>query len=196
MQAEEAGARKKALRQAIDQQVSRLTTEAVENASLAVCRRLLDLSCIHEADWVALYAAFGKEVDLGDLAVELSDEGTHLCYPRFDRQRGVYEMVAVRDPMCDLRPGHWGLLEPLPELPAISDDIRRFETTWLVPGCAFDTEGHRLGRGGGYYDRLLADVRGMRIGIALQTQMVDSIPLESHDATMNIVVTNQQTYVC
>jgi 5-formyltetrahydrofolate cyclo-ligase len=65
----------------------------------------------------------------------------------------------------------------------------------LVPGLAFgESDGSRLGRGGGYFDRLLArpEVRARRIGVAFEIQVVESVPCEAHDARVPELVTNDQ----
>lgn len=65
----------------------------------------------------------------------------------------------------------------------------------IAPGVAFDTKGNRLGRGKGYYDRLLATTNATKIGVAYHFQMVDDIPAEPHDVPMDIVITDRAVYV-
>jgi 5-formyltetrahydrofolate cyclo-ligase len=59
----------------------------------------------------------------------------------------------------------------------------------LVPGVAFDLHGRRLGRGKGFYDRLLADVRGKTCGVAFDEQIVREVPVEPHDSDVNCILT-------
>ena len=66
----------------------------------------------------------------------------------------------------------------------------------LVPGRAFDALGGRLGRGGGYYDRFAgACPQALRVGVAHQLQVVASVPMEAHDAPMDVLVTDRQVTV-
>lgn len=58
----------------------------------------------------------------------------------------------------------------------------------IIPGMAFTPDGHRLGRGKGYYDRLLPQLSCKKIGLAFHFQIVDHIPCESHDIKMDMVV--------
>ena len=58
----------------------------------------------------------------------------------------------------------------------------------IIPGMAFTPDGHRLGRGNGYYDRLLPQLSCKKIGLAFPFQIVDHIPCESHDIKMDMVV--------
>jgi 5-formyltetrahydrofolate cyclo-ligase len=59
----------------------------------------------------------------------------------------------------------------------------------LVPGVAFDLHGGRLGRGKGYYDRLLKELRGTTCGVAFDQQVVEAIPVEPHDVRLDHVLT-------
>lgn len=63
----------------------------------------------------------------------------------------------------------------------------------VVPGIAFDRKGRRLGRGKGFYDRLLAGSKATKIGIGYEFQLVDEVPTESHDIPMDIVITEKTT---
>ena len=81
--------------------------------------------------------------------------------------------------------GSFGILEPAPNAPlalAKADLI-------LVPGLAFDRGGVRLGRGGGYYDRLLTDFEGLRVGVCFEESVLERIPAEPHDARMDFLMT-------
>ena len=59
----------------------------------------------------------------------------------------------------------------------------------IVPGVAFDHAGHRIGRGGGFYDRLLPQYRAVRVGICFGFQYLETIPAQEHDIRMDWVVT-------
>ncbi|HZL13918.1 MAG TPA: 5-formyltetrahydrofolate cyclo-ligase, partial [Verrucomicrobiae bacterium] len=59
----------------------------------------------------------------------------------------------------------------------------------LVPGIAFDLRGNRLGRGQGFYDRLLAETSGVKCGVCFDGQLVEKIPAEPHDARVNFIFT-------
>lgn len=65
----------------------------------------------------------------------------------------------------------------------------------VVPGVAFDRSGRRLGRGKGFYDRLLADTSAVKIGICYEFQLVDELPAEKHDIPMDIVITEKTTII-
>jgi 5-formyltetrahydrofolate cyclo-ligase len=81
-------------------------------------------------------------------------------------------------------------LEPKPEAvrPVANDHI----DVALVPGLAFDETGNRLGRGMGYFDRILQDLRGVKIALAYDFQVLSEVPTEAHDTPMDFIVTEKR----
>lgn len=65
----------------------------------------------------------------------------------------------------------------------------------IVPGVAFDRKGRRLGRGKGFYDRLLGESKAIKIGVGYEFQLVDEVPSEAHDVPMDIVITEKATII-
>lgn len=65
----------------------------------------------------------------------------------------------------------------------------------VTPGVAFDRKGTRLGRGKGYYDRLLATTKATKIGVAYHFQMIDELPAEPHDVPVDMVITDRDIYI-
>ncbi len=117
--------------------------------------------------------------------------------------------------LADSHPGLWGSYTPLrgePNLnwstdlcfPRVSGDQLIYSTPQgdvsprqiagvLVPGLAFDRMGVRLGRGGGYFDRFLSDFAGLKVGVCFQEQLVDSLPRDSWDVQMDVVITESES---
>lgn len=82
------------------------------------------------------------------------------------------------------------------EEPTGSDTVNADEIELIVvPGVAYDRKGHRLGRGKGFYDRLLAESKATKIGIAYEFQIVDEIPTEPHDISMDIVISPSACHI-
>lgn len=65
----------------------------------------------------------------------------------------------------------------------------------VTPGVAFSSKGGRLGRGKGYYDRLLSTTRATKIGVGYHFQIIDELPLEPHDVPMDFVITDKEIYI-
>lgn len=89
-----------------------------------------------------------------------------------------------------LQLGAFHIEEPTGDETCKIDDIELI----VVPGVGFDPEGHRVGRGKGYYDRLLATSHATKIGIGYDFQIVDSIECEPHDIGVDIVITDKSYY--
>src|SRR3712207_8849667 len=111
------------------------------------------------------------------------------------RDIGVTGVQTCALPIWDLLAGTWGIREPrLDRCARVEPHIIDFV---LVPGLAFDSWGGRLGYGGGFYDKLLAD--GLSpctwlVAGAFECQMVEKIPLNEHDMPMDVVVTENGHY--
>lgn len=84
----------------------------------------------------------------------------------------------------DLTAGEYGIAEPTGEL---FTDYDRIDLA-IVPGLAFDRNGHRLGRGKGYYDRLLPHITARKAGLCFPFQRVEHVPTEATDVTMDEVI--------
>lgn len=123
----------------------------------------------------------------------LEDRDRRLYFPRFISESGKYEMANVTDISNQLVPGRYGILEPVPFLPSLTA-AESEEAIWLVPGLSYSpVTGARLGRGGGFYDRLLDRKSGLKIGVASDCQLIDELPSESHDIRMNLIITESKT---
>jgi 5-formyltetrahydrofolate cyclo-ligase len=138
------------------------------------------------ANSVLFYAPFAAEPDVWRLLSDALAAGKSAFLPRFDSQKENYVVCEVRDPAADIETGQFGIREPRAGCPKIS--LNRLDLI-LVPGIAFDLEGRRLGRGKGYYDRLLAELEGEKCGVAFDQQIVNRVPVEPHDMRLNCIVT-------
>jgi len=143
-------------------------------------------SAWQKARAVLFYAPLPDELDLLALLEHALAEGRTAVLPRFITERGVYAACRIEDFSRDCAPGNFGIREPGARCPIFP--LNRLDLA-LVPGVGFDATGHRLGRGRGYYDRILAEAAGTRCGVAFDEQVVEQIPFEPHDMTMNCILT-------
>jgi len=168
-----------------------LTPEFRRTADRAIRARVMALPEARDCRALALYATDGVEPDLTPLMREAA--GKLLLFPRYRADRGEYEFAVVSGP-ADLTPGKFGLLEPAADCPSADPETVRRETLHLVPGLAFDGRGIRLGRGGGFYDRLLSGVTGPVCGVFYRCQFsAEDLPAEAHDRALGIAVTEDFT---
>lgn len=135
---------------------------------------------------VLLYRAQPPEFSAVGLTNGAWRVGKRVLFPRInDAKAGTLSLHEVTR-WGQLQPGTFRLLEPMPdcpEVPAEEVDLA------IVPGLAWDAKRHRLGRGGGFYDRLLPRVAAPAWGIGFDCQLVDEVPAEPHDQAMERVWT-------
>jgi 5-formyltetrahydrofolate cyclo-ligase len=139
-----------------------------------------------EAKSVLFYAPLPDEIDLLPLLHQALDEGKTVALPRFFPENGAYGACQIENFSRDCAPGKFGVREPVPRCAIFP--LNRLDLA-LVPVVGFDAAGHRLGRGKGYYDRILAEVAGTRCGVAFDEQMAEEIPAEPHDMPLNCILT-------
>lgn len=158
-----------------------------------IVERLLQHPDVHRAKTVLLYAHYGSEVATDDLAKELLKRGKAVAYPKMTTVAGLMTLWRVKN-LDALIPHKHGIRAPdvtrsAPIEPLSLDCV-------IYPGIAFTRGLSRLGQGGGYYDRLsskLAD-NCARIGVCFETQVVDTLPQQDHDAKVHWVVTEATVY--
>jgi len=124
------------------------------------------------------------EADPSLLLARLIELGCQVAFPRVTAKAQPLEFHHVPDGAV-MAPGSFGIHEPLDSWP------RAVPGLLLVPLLAFDASGHRLGYGGGFYDRTLAQLQVPAIGIAYAGQEVASLPRGPHDRTLDMVLTEQ-----
>jgi 5-formyltetrahydrofolate cyclo-ligase len=131
------------------------------------------------------YAALPGEIDPSPIVDAGLAAGKTVYFPRL--QEGTLKFLAALP--SALRPGAFAIPEPL-EGALLLD---KSSTLFLVPGVAFDSRGTRLGRGGGHYDRALADhAAGFRLGLAADSQLAARLPHDDWDQPMDGVITEQR----
>ena len=152
-----------------------LTPEERTAASDAVCAKLAELQFRPP---IAVYLASPQEIDLSPFIRKMRTTGVTVVAPRWNGE--TYELAVLKGlDDAHLRQGPMGIREP-----AEAEIVPPREVgVWLVPGLAFTRNGKRLGYGGGWYDRLLADATkdAVKLGIAHAFQVVDDLPSEPHD---------------
>ena len=126
------------------------------------------------------------EPDIWPTFIEALASGKQLSLLRYSPDGDRYVPCLVRDLSRDLQPGQYGILEPGPQCPIF--DLMRLDLA-LVPGIGFTLNGGRLGRGKGYYDRLLAEVPALKCGVAFDCQIASEFPMEPHDVQLNCILT-------
>lgn len=171
-------------------QMRRLLRDAPSDP-LPICEAVFHwLSSRPALQTIAVFAALPGEVDLTEMITR--HPGPRWVYPRIDENELRFH--AVQNPALELIPGAFGVREPSPTLPVIpTHQIDAF----LCPGLAFDARGGRLGRGRGFYDRMLADARpdAEKIGVCFPSQIVTDTFSEPHDIHMDDVLCEYPLFI-
>mgnify|MGYP000555655115 CR=1 FL=1 len=165
---------KEALRKEFLRRRAAVPPEERQQKSLAASERVLGLDTYRAARAILAYRPIGAELDPGPIIAHAVSSGRLVYYPRVV-DAGL-EFAATVDP----HPGRGS--------PAAGAALE--STVVLVPGVAFDHRGVRLGRGGGHYDRALAQLRhGVRVGLAFEIQLAPELPRDPWDVLMDCIVT-------
>ncbi len=158
---------------------SLLEDEEVHRKSNAICARLLSIPEIENARAVMLYSSIGNEVQTGP-AIHILKSKKIIALPRMEPGK----IIAAALDEKGLSQGGHGIMEPLGNEMSY-DEIDAV----VVPVVAFDAGCNRIGRGLGHYDRFLKQAKAFKIGLAFDCQETDSIPVESHDVQLDMVIT-------
>jgi 5-formyltetrahydrofolate cyclo-ligase len=154
--------------------------------SAKICDAIASHPSWRRATIVGIFAPMETEPDIEKLWTHA--EGRTICYPTI--RLGGLDFIGVSGPES-VAVGQFGIREPIFDqariIPPDTFDLI------LVPGAAFTANGERLGRGGGFYDRLLASpgFRAFKVGVCFDRQIREAIPVEPHDQRVHRVVTEK-----
>ncbi|MCD6390164.1 MAG: 5-formyltetrahydrofolate cyclo-ligase, partial [Desulfobulbaceae bacterium] len=145
-----------------------------------------------KAGTIFSYAHFRSEVETLPLIRQALARQMRVTVPLTLVAESRLEAYEIQDPAKELKPGYCRIPEPDPGQ-AKQIDPAEIEVV-LLPGSVFDLCGGRLGYGGGYYDRFLdrEAPRALRIGLAFELQVVDTVPLLAHDERVHFLVTEER----
>ncbi|MGN0305822.1 MAG: 5-formyltetrahydrofolate cyclo-ligase [Lachnospiraceae bacterium] len=180
--------RKKAIRKLLLTGRNQITEEKREADSHAIRKALLKHPWFKQADSIYLYASYGSEVDTWVLGRNCLEQKKQLFFPKI-LKAGQMEFYPVAS-LDELKEGYGGIKEP----PLSLKEERKKDWNSLLmimPLVGFDEEGNRLGYGGGFYDRYLADKPKMRtIALAFEEQCLkEGLPVDSFDLRPQVILT-------
>lgn len=175
---------------------NQISPDILADNSALIADNLFRLAEFMAAKTVMFYASFKSEVQTMNAIARALRQGTRVALPLSLPEEKQLRPYLISNPARDLRPGYCGIPEPDPAW------ARLLEPTEIdlviIPGCVFDLDGGRLGYGGGFYDRFLADQApaAFRVALAFEMQVAagTSLPMAPHDQPMDCLVTEQQTY--
>lgn len=179
---------KQALRKQFREKRHALPPQLRGGKNLLITRKLLELQEFKDAKSVLFYVSIPDEPDTHKAIQKSFDLGKNVYVPKVN---GEHLRICPLLDLEELKPGDLGILEPCePISEAHPKDIDLI----VIPGLAFDKKGHRLGQGGGHYDRLLKETKGFKVGLAFDEQVTEELPTEAHDVPLNMLLTDAHSF--
>ena len=176
---------KKLLRQQIKDAVSRLSPQEKAETSVIIEKRIESLPLFAEARTILLFYSLPDEVN------------THEWIAHWNGKKRILLPVVKGETLIirpyspgEMKPGSFGIAEPTGE---DITDLSIIDMV-IVPGVGFDPKGNRLGRGKGFYDRLLKKLDAPFIGVAYDCQIAECIPALPHDVSMSLIISKSNIY--
>ena len=189
---EEIREKKQVIRNNIAKILEELSDEELSKKNKQVEDRLFEFANFLEAKIVLLYVNNKLEVTSRNIIKKCFDFNKIVILPAFDIKKHKMKLLKVDDLDNDLTTGPRGILEP---------DINRCKIVpvdcidlAIIPGVAFDEKGGRIGTGEGYYDRFIPklSITTRKVAIALECQIIQQVPVESHDKHVDIIITEKR----
>ena len=163
-----------------------LTAEYKQEADEKIIENILSLPEYMQAETVFAFVGTEREINTMPLLNAILNAGKKLCVP-LCTGAGIMELKEIRA-LSELSPGTMGILEPARECRTVLPEETDLA---IIPCVSCSHAGIRLGHGGGYYDRFLAEYNGQCALICREALMTESIPTEAHDVTIDCVVTER-----
>lgn len=178
---------KRELRDGIKARRRALPPEAKAEADRAIARRLLDTWQYRECETLMIYASTAIEVDTYRVIERALADGKRVALPRcIPGTRNMnFHYVGSLD---ELSPGTFSVNEPSADAPLVSRPERAL---MVVPALSLDWSGYRLGYGGGYYDRYIAEFKGRTIGICYSSDCRRRLRHGRFDRTVDVIITEE-----
>lgn len=179
--------RKTEIRTEVKRRRAEASPECLHEASLRIKERFVKLEAYAQAEILLAYVDAKREVETRLLMQQAWEDGRKVAAPRVDGD-GIMHYYYIES-LEDLEPGSFGIMEPKKSCPLCETE----RGLLLMPGVAFDEHCHRVGYGGGYYDRYLERHPGLvHIALAFEFQVFPEVPFEDHDILPELIVTQER----
>lgn len=181
------------LRKEILKKRRELASDEVSEKSEQILERLKSTPLIDSAHVIMCYMDFRNEVETANIIEYLWSQDKVVVLPKVNKEMQMLELYQIEG-FKDMIQSNMGILEPSTELPRVLEtDIDLI----LAPGVAFDLKGYRMGYGGGFYDKLIPNLRAdcHIAALAFEIQLVEKLPVEAHDQPMSSIITEARWLV-
>lgn len=183
---------KKEIRREVLRKRDSLSLQVRRELSDRICDNLFNLKEFQRAKVVHFFLTTKSEIITEEAIRKAMSVGKEIVVPIMDKEQRRICLSKIEDYDQELMMMPHGIPEPRPEfnrcVPLCDVELM------VLPGVAFDIQGHRLGYGAGYYDRLLEDAgcRPILVALAFEIQIVDEIPVGNHDVRMDKIITEER----
>jgi 5-formyltetrahydrofolate cyclo-ligase len=186
--------KKLALREAALSRRNALSEHQCLLRSAAIQTRAIQLPAYASARSVVLYSPVQNEVRTEEILEKALTLGRRVFYPRTIMD-GTGQFIRISS-SADLRAGRYGILEPTGTEELSDGDLDSLIA--FIPGVAFDAAGNRLGRGQGWYDRILTGLgsQATLVALAYDFQVVEEVPTDAWDRKVHYIVTETNVIDC
>jgi 5-formyltetrahydrofolate cyclo-ligase len=187
--------RKRRIRSEMKKILASLGAEEYAGKSGKICGSIFSSSLWAGLSVLAAFLPLPGEPDLRPLLGQALAGGKKVCLPRIEGEDIVFHFVSGLEE--NLASHAWGISEPAAYLPQVRpEDFGKEGVLFLVPGLAFDRQGHRLGRGKGFYDRFFSRLAGKGIhppvfGAAFSCQILGEVPADENDFPLSGLVSEE-----
>ncbi|MEE9294373.1 MAG: 5-formyltetrahydrofolate cyclo-ligase [Phycisphaerae bacterium] len=181
---------KKQLRGRFRELLKSLPAGQIGQRSISAAEMLRECPEYHRARTVFVFLSMPAEIDTTELITRAWADGKRMLAPKMDWERRELRAIEIHSLTKGLVKTKFGIREPDSAVPVAVAEI----DLAIIPGLALDKMGNRLGRGGGLYDRFLADAdfHGVACALALDEQVIDTVPIEAHDRAVHLLVTDKR----
>lgn len=173
---------KTALRKEIREKKRAMTAQQIESASWDLAQQFFATSYYREAKTLYGYLPYNQEVRTEPILLQALKDGKKVAVPKVygDTMRFIY-----LEDLSGIEKGYAGIPEPIADGPIAQDETALV----LMPGLAFDEEGHRIGYGGGFYDKFLfAEPTHPTVALCYDFQMLPKLETEEFDVPVDLVL--------
>ncbi len=176
---------KKALRREIAEKKRSLSPREIEDRSTVLARKLYATVQYQQARSLYAYLSFNQEVRTKPVIEQAWADGKRVAVPKVTGDTISFIWIDSFDRLAPH--GAFGIMEPVGDGPVADDEAALV----LMPGLAFDSDGHRVGYGGGYYDRFLEqEPRHPLVALCYDFQLYEHLETDTHDVPVDVVITD------
>ena len=190
---------KRTIRENIQTILQNMSPEEIRKKSVLISRRLFQTDLWHAAEIILAFCSMEGEVDTEEIIKTAIVEDKMVVVPRVQGKDLIFHHIRDLEKEEDFKISAWGIKEPCDFLPVLDPSgIPDRACLIVTPGLAFDEKKHRLGRGGGFYDRFFCQIRACdclmmyAIGVCFSEQLLEYVPVREYDCPVDGVITEEK----